>query len=600
VNRGGPYTGPIGIDSLERIPAFRPFFFDQTGFPNNTLAELGSSEFESGGLYLNSSFEITNEFDVYAFGGISNKIGRINGIYRLPLSPNQLSVWYPLGFSPEINPEIEDQSLVIGAKGNSNGWFLDTSYGYGRNIFDMKVNNSNNASIGPTTPFSAFAGGYRYGHDIISFDASKMFSFTDSHIDVSFGGEFRVEQYELISGEESSYINGGDTTEFGTPMEPGIQGYRGIREEDALEEIRTNGSAYLELDYSWKKWLISGAIRQEEYSDFGARTNYKIATRLKIINQLILRASFSTGFKAPSLPQIHYQRISSFLNDDGFSSVGVVNTQTPLIGNVLANTDRLNPETSRSLNVGLTSAINRFASFSVDAYATEISDRIGLTGRFPTEANDTIATLLSGTDLEFIQSFGNLIDTRTYGIDAVFATQFSAGLVLFKMDTRFSYLQNEITSFVEIEELDNNNVEVLDRSEQSRIETYVPATKWRNSITATFNKFIIAVSHTRYGETTFLHPDDDNPNNWVLNQSNGVVESRDQVFTPKNTINTNIKYQVLPKIILTLGGINITNQYPDKLTHSDNIVFGVNEYSQNVRPFDLRGAYFYARLNIGL
>jgi iron complex outermembrane receptor protein len=48
------------------------------------------------------------------------------------------------------------------------------------------------------------------------------------------------------------------------------------------------------------------------YSDFGWTDNYKLATRIKLNNNLSFRGSWSTGFRAPSLPQTHFS--STFTN----------------------------------------------------------------------------------------------------------------------------------------------------------------------------------------------------------------------------------------------------------------------------------------------
>ena len=70
---------------------------------------------------------------------------------------------------------------------------------------------------------------------------------------------------------------------------------------------RSNIGGYIdaELDVT-KEWLITGAVRLENYSDFGFTHNYKLATRYKITPKVMWRASASTGFRAPSLPQINF------------------------------------------------------------------------------------------------------------------------------------------------------------------------------------------------------------------------------------------------------------------------------------------------------
>ena len=46
------------------------------------------------------------------------------------------------------------------------------------------------------------------------------------------------------------------------------------------------------------------AARYDDYSDFGDTTNPKIAPRWAPVNRCAFRASWGTGFRAPSLAQI--------------------------------------------------------------------------------------------------------------------------------------------------------------------------------------------------------------------------------------------------------------------------------------------------------
>jgi iron complex outermembrane receptor protein len=52
-----------------------------------------------------------------------------------------------------------------------------------------------------------------------------------------------------------------------------------------------------------EKWLLNGALRYENYSDFGGTTNYKLATRYKLTDNINLRGAISTGFRA-----LHYTK----------------------------------------------------------------------------------------------------------------------------------------------------------------------------------------------------------------------------------------------------------------------------------------------------
>ena len=68
---------------------------------------------------------------------------------------------------------------------------------------------------------------------------------------------------------------------------------------------RDSWAAYVEFAVPVLSSLeLSLAARYDDYSDFGDTTNPKVAVRWSPIDSLALRASWGTGFRAPSLAQI--------------------------------------------------------------------------------------------------------------------------------------------------------------------------------------------------------------------------------------------------------------------------------------------------------
>ena len=95
---------------------------------------------------------------------------------------------------------------------------------------------------------------------------------------------------------------------------PRVQGFPGFSPSDVVNASRTNQSAYVDAELNvTKQWLLDGAVRIENYSDFGFVSTYKLATRVKVTNNFNLRGSISTGFRAPSLQQINFSNtLTSF------------------------------------------------------------------------------------------------------------------------------------------------------------------------------------------------------------------------------------------------------------------------------------------------
>jgi outer membrane receptor protein involved in Fe transport len=89
---------------------------------------------------------------------------------------------------------------------------------------------------------------------------------------------------------------------------PDDQFQRGLiygTEAVTAEASRDNWSAFVEFSIPVLESLeLNLAARYDDYSDFGNTTNPKISTRWEPLEGLALRASWGTGFRAPSLAQI--------------------------------------------------------------------------------------------------------------------------------------------------------------------------------------------------------------------------------------------------------------------------------------------------------
>lgn len=100
---------------------------------------------------------------------------------------------------------------------------------------------------------------------------------------------------------------------------------------------------------------LSLAARYDDYSDFGNTTNPKVAVRWAPIDTLALRASWGTGFRAPSLAQVGLgpSQESQFFVDT-FGCADNPAYCTPLDYTLIfAGNPNLEAEESESLNVGV-------------------------------------------------------------------------------------------------------------------------------------------------------------------------------------------------------------------------------------------------------
>ena len=200
------------------------------------------------------------------------------------------------------------------------GWKVDFNNTFGANNFHYLVDNTLNSSLLAKSPTRFDAGGFSLAQNTTVLDISRFFPDVAKGLNVAFGAEHRVENYQIFAGEEASYKTYGKQifrifhrnrwhlASVDTILRPGgSQGFPGFQPGNVVKESRSNFGAYadLELDVT-KRFVVSAAGRIEHYSDFGNTLNGKFASRYKISDNFSLRGSLSSGFRAPSLAQLYF------------------------------------------------------------------------------------------------------------------------------------------------------------------------------------------------------------------------------------------------------------------------------------------------------
>ena len=605
-NRSGNYTGMIYGDARDENEVERQRFFEQTGFDNQRVMSIGNAASTNAAAFINAELPINQYVTLYGFGGVNYRLGESYGFYRFPYQRRRQSGIFPLGFSPKIKADIFDRSLTLGVKSKNLPWQIDFSNTVGGNRFDFRVENSNNASMGLASPTSAYSGGFNYTQNVTNLNVSKQ-TFWKVPIQVEFGAEFRLENYQQLEGEEASWEHYGDTTLQGEFKEGGMQVFPGFMPQNATDQFRHNLGFYTNVDVELSKsWLLNVAGRYEYYSDFGSSLIYKIGTRYTVSPSLTLRSTFNTGFRAPSMPQIHYsgQAIQFISVEDEQVGVKVSNFKNDSPITRQFGIEPLKAETSRNYSVGLTLNVLDNLSLTSDVFQINIQDRIVLTGLFSAEDDPRFAEILNPTGVYKAQFFTNAIDTRTKGVDIVLNYQFDFEKSRLKCSIGGNITQTRLKTDAQnrpiirtSEVLQGFESILFNREEISRIEVAQPQSKLILNLNYIHSKFEANLTTTRFGSISYIHPKDGNSNHWILNQLTNQIESRDQIFNAKWITNLNLLYRFSNRFTVHLGGNNIFNIYPDQHTHSANINNGLFLYSRRVQQFGVSGAFWYGRLN---
>ena len=573
----------IGSQTLDtdQTDRARPFIGTSTptSAPRGVVVQrYGDPDIKQDAVSLNFGYALNNSMDAYAFGLASNRNAQSNGFFRPAGDARNNRAIYPNGFLPQIYNVSKDRSLVAGLKGDTAGWAWDVSGNYGYNKLDFEVFNSLNRSLGVSSPTDFFVGALEVTQNIFNFDASRAFDvgFLPNPLTLSTGVEYRREKFNQSPGELASYVDG-DGPLVNTP--PGSQVFPGFRPDDAGARDRDSYAVYVDAEADITDAFSAGvAVRFEDYSDFGNTTSGKLSARYAFTDAVALRATASTGFRAPSLQQQFFQSTATnFIGGVPFD-VRTFAVDNPV--GIALGSEPLRAEESRNLGIGMVFKPTDALYVTVDAYQIDIDDRIILSENLIGPAVTRFLGTRGFPNVTGGRYFTNAIDTRTRGIDIV-GTYRIADLWDGTLDLTGGYNRNR----TEIEriaanppELSQNGLSLqrIGRVEQGRVTRGTPRDKLFLGSAWTGGRWRVNVGATRYGEFAVLN-------------TNPV---QDQTFGDEWTVDLAATY-TRKRWAFTVGGDNVFDTYPDEVLFA-NSTSGQLPYSA-ASPFGFNGAYGYVQ-----
>ena len=284
--------------------------------------KFGDAASENFGTYFNSSYNASENTEFYMFGGFNYRFTDAFAFSRDANENRNVVEIYPHGFDPQIQSVINDKSISIGMKTVLAGWKVDVNNTFGANSLHYLVDNTLNSSLGTRSPTRFDAGGFSLAQNTTVLDASRLYPGIAKGLNIAFGVEHRIENYQINAGEEGSYKtyghpvfridttrdDGGAIASIDTTFRPGgSQGFPGFQPGNEVRESRSNFGSYIDLELDvTNKLVIDAAGRFERYSDFGNTLNGKLAARYKFSDNFSVRGSVSSGFRAPSLAQLYF------------------------------------------------------------------------------------------------------------------------------------------------------------------------------------------------------------------------------------------------------------------------------------------------------
>jgi iron complex outermembrane receptor protein len=188
------------------------------------------------------------------------------------------------------------------------------------------------------------------------------------------GASYRREQYEFITSEALQ-----------TADVPGLGG-----SVATIEPVSRNiWGVFGEVNIPIVKGLeANAAVRFDDYGDVGNTTNPKFSLRWTPMKELLLRTSYGTGFRAPSLPELFNPIFYGATGGNYSDPVRCPVTGSPRDCNTQFTSQQggnpnLKPEKSKNFTAGFVLEPYTGFSFGVDYYNIEVDDVVGTPAEQP-------------------------------------------------------------------------------------------------------------------------------------------------------------------------------------------------------------------------
>ncbi len=478
---------------------------------------------------------------------------------------------FPGGFTPRFGGTITDMSLVFGTRGElANEVGYDVSVNLGQNEVDFAISNTLNPSLGPQTPTSFKPGKYTQSEQTFDFDLHKPFDVGLAEpLFLAGGFQYRHESYESLAGDTASYEIGPLAAQgFGI----GSNGFPGLSARSQSDASRHNIAFYLDAEvFLSDDFMVAGAVRYEDYSDFGDTTKGKISARWQATDSIAFRGAVSTGFKAPTIGQSNVRNVTTAFGTDGELIDRATLPPTDPIS-VQKGGSVLTPEESTSYSLGMVAEFDSGLFLTVDYYNIEVTDRISTTSGIKLTEEDIAQLLAQGvsdaSSFTEVSFFTNDFDTTTEGVDVV--ANYSQEM--FGGDTKYSLAYNWTSTVVD-EASDNISAERI-----RMLEDNLPAVRWSLTANHTNGDWRVLGRLNYFGSTYEDHLDSALP---IDNISSEI------------TVDVEVAYHFTDDLQLVVGAKNALDEYPDENTLYDNEIAGAKYPVTS--PMGINGGFYYLR-----
>ena len=359
---------------------------------------------------------------------------------------------------------------------------------------------------------------------------------------------------------------------------------------------------------------LQAALRWEDFSTFGGTANYKLGGLWRASDLVTLRATVSTGFRAPTAGQANVKNVTTAFSGAVIMEEGTLPLSSPagrFVNAQLGGRFTLDAESARNVSVGVTLPVGPF-EMTVDYFNIAVDDRIAISeqqdfrgllvqtgldnglsladlqiaadangdGRVDAGDGETSkilnaldaagvlnsADFAGSEDLATFAFFSNDFDTETQGVDLVASTRMS----LFGGDTALALAVNHTRTKV-------TRIGGLGATRLRQIEENIPRWKGNASLRHTQGDWRALLRLNFHGGYAEAHLD--NGSEWI------DVEG-------ELTLDAELAYMLKGGVELIGGAANLLDNFP--MQHEFQRTAG-SKYPTTA-PFGLSGGQYYLKV----
>jgi iron complex outermembrane recepter protein len=491
---------------------------------------------------------------------------------------NPIHEQFPGGYNPDFGADLTDMFVAVGLRGewtDTLSW--DVRGRYAENEVEYTLSDTINASLGRLSPLSFNPGTLTQEESGINVDFVK--SFENSPLNIAFGGELRNETYKIEVGDPASREVGPTAAIFGF----GSDGFQGFPVTSAGDFESDSWAGYVDIETDLTDRLSGAvALRYEDYDLFGDTTDWKVSGRFQFTDQVAIRATANTGFRAPTPGQVNTLNVTTTSDASG----NLIPNGTYPVANPVAialGAIPLEPEESESYTVGLVWDAGARTSVTVDYYHIEIDERLALLSNTITDADVPAlvaagvenADLLVGSNANF---FVNGFDSKIDGIDLAVASAFDLGGGDLVVDLRHNYNTQEVS---------NVTPGTINASRVFDLENQIPENRSILSFNWASGGMLGALLRLNYYDE------------WRTTAGLFSPGDASDQYTYGSTllVDAEVSLTINDMFTVTAGGENIFDELPEDEQDPVARFLGVEDALTS--PYGFNGGFYYLRLSVG-